>query len=86
MMQKGNVILQKFNQKAMCKVINSLLHRNHESKLPAHESAKDMAEKFSHFIVNKIMNIRKDLLEMQRQVECSRRGCRNTEKRQKKWE
>ena len=42
----------------------SLLLRNHESKLSALNFAKDMAETFSDFFVNKIMNIRKDLLEM----------------------
>ena len=31
-----------------------------------HESAKDMAEKFCDFFVNKIMNIRKDLSKMRK--------------------
>ena len=53
------------DQKSMFKVVDSLLHRKQEPKLPSHENPKELAERFCDFFVEKIMKIRKELFDKQ---------------------
>ncbi len=48
------------NNKSVFQVVNSLLN-NQANSLPAHDSAKNLADKFAQFFVSKIERIRKDL-------------------------
>ena len=52
--------LAEANNKSVFQVVNSLLN-NQANPLPAHDSAKALADKFATFFVNKIKNIRKAL-------------------------
>ena len=42
------------DQKSMFKVVDSLLHRNKDPRLPTNDNSKELAEKFSDFFVNKM--------------------------------
>ncbi len=47
--------------KQLFKVVNKLLNRNKASPLPEHQSCRDLANQFSQYFVNKILNIRANL-------------------------
>ncbi len=49
------------DQKALFKVVDKLLHKNEEPKLPTHTSLHELCESFADFFVNKITKIRLDL-------------------------
>ena len=51
------------SSKDLYKVCNKLLNREQKSVLPAHECAKDLADRFINFFNNKISQIRENLLQ-----------------------
>lgn len=46
------------NPREVYKVMNTLLHKDTDPVLPAHSSARDLAEKFAHFFTEKVTAIR----------------------------
>jgi hypothetical protein len=67
------------DQKALFKIVDSLLHRKHEIKLPSYskENPKELADRFSEFFANKIMKIRQGIFGLQHSEDG---GSRNAEK------
>ena len=49
------------DQKAIFKVVESLLHQKGNVKLPSHTCQKELAHRFNDFFISKIAKIRKDL-------------------------
>ena len=56
-----NQISQCKDQKAIFKVVESLLHQKGNVKLPSHACQKELAHRFNDFFIAKISKIRKDL-------------------------
>ena len=59
-----NQISQCKDQKAIFKVVDSLLHHKGNVKLPSHACQKELAHRFNDFFIAKISKIRKDLDEI----------------------
>ncbi len=51
--------------KGLFKVINTLLHKRKDLPLQPHESASELADKFSDHFAGKIKKIRRDLIQLQ---------------------
>ena len=49
------------DQKRLFAVLNELVHKKENSKLPEHLSESNLVETFNNFFIDKIKNIRKDL-------------------------
>jgi hypothetical protein len=49
------------DQKALFRLLNTLLHREHKPQLPSNESPEELLEKFSDFFKSKISKIRLSL-------------------------
>jgi hypothetical protein len=49
------------DQKALFRVVNQLLGKNSELKLPSHDTVEDILDKFGNFFSSKIQKIRQDL-------------------------
>jgi len=54
-------VVEADNQRDLFNVVDTLLHRPKSSPLPAHTSAKQLADEFCHFFNDKIQRIRDDV-------------------------